>query len=352
MQKRWFGSSAPAPVAGSKRAFALLMGLLSLGAGGATGGAAGPQALPSPSSNAAFLSLPEIAIELDPAQGGQPIKVGDALKLKVGSAPPGATAIEVQSGSTLLEDEGWNLDVQELNVTATPLKPGKRALPSLAIVDATGKQLARTSPLEFTVASAIKEDDPKPTEPVEVKPPLGLPFPTWVIVVIAAVALLILTAIGYAIWRAIQERRARSAPALPEIVRTEDEIAVIALTELESQGFLKKGEFKKHYFRVSEILKAYLGARYGFDAPECTTREMIDRMETEKLLSDTFIDQIESLFERMDRVKFTDHVPATEESSRLIESARKIVQSTRRVPVQSILPPDRAASLGGPNAVR
>lgn len=99
----------------------------------------------------------------------------------------------------------------------------------------------------------------------------------------------------------------------------------------------RKGQFKKHYFRISEILKNYIGDRFGFDAPESTSREilaLLKKQKVEGLRSDEEeIERLERLFEKLDLVKFTDHSPVFGESAQVLDEARDFVMNTRRVKV-------------------
>jgi hypothetical protein len=222
----------------------------------------------------------------------------------------------------------------ELPFVAVPLKPGKVLLPSLLLKDRAGKVVAKTRPLAFEIESAIKKDDPKPQELEESLPPVSLEFPWWVIMLMGIFGLTLFSGIAYGIYKFVQ-RRKPAAPAIAKVQLPEDQVAMTQFLELERQSFLMRGDFKTHYFRVSEILKTYVGARFQFDALESTTQEIIRHFEDQKVVSDTLIDRFESLFEKLDRVKFTDHQPRPEESQGLIEEAREFVRQTRRPPLIS-----------------
>jgi ABC-type ATPase with predicted acetyltransferase domain len=57
--------------------------------------------------------------------------------------------------------------------------------------------------------------------------------------------------------------------------------------------------------------------------------------------------ELAELFEQLDRVKFTDHVPASIESQGIVHIAREFVRATRRRPM-----PVETSNGGGVNAVR
>jgi hypothetical protein len=325
---------------------------------------ADPQPSPSAKLDMNFLLLP--AYELEPAANPDPKvtqtperRVGDEIVLHVAdlAIPQGSSGplkIELPPGTQPLNDEGWEIFTKsegaDLKLIAVPLKAGKLTLPSLAIQDAAGKSFARTNPFRVEVKSAIRPDDPKPQEPADLRPPAELAFPWWAIALMTIGALLVVGATGYSLYRWSKGKRAIPAKVV-EPPKPEDEEALASLAQLEKSGALERGEFKKYYFGVSETLKRYIGRRYDFDAPENTTREMMENLrqawarelggEQKKLT------ELAELFEQLDRVKFTDHVPASIESQGIVHIAREFVRATRRRPM-----PVETSNGGGVNAVR
>lgn len=310
---------------------------------------------PAPATDSEFLALP--AFDLERMDGGGALRVGDSVVLRISglagiggptgavTQPPKELRLQEAPGAESLTDQGWALLVEdgapaqpgEFRIKATPLKVGKVTLPSLAVVRASGESesgpaLARTHPLTVEVISAIKADDPKPDQPADMRPPVSLHYPWWALI-LSGLLLIALGAAGWVAYRRWRGKRPQAAPIKPvEPLRPEDEVALAALGALERGGPLTRGEFKAHYFKVSEILKTYIGARYRFDAAESTTREMISRLDEKRVLDDTRLDRLESLFEKMDLVKFTDHVPLPDEGQMITELAREFVRATRRPP--------------------
>ena len=310
--------------------------------------------LPSEAASSGdFLLLPAYDLEIAPIQGKTPElpKVGDSLVLKASGLSESEVSFHTHDGDDL-EEQGWELNESSVNtpqLSVTPVKSGKITLPSLIIQDKAGKAIGRTNPFSIEVASAIKKDDPKPDQPADIAPPVSLNFPWALIVIISLFVLLLGGGLGYLGWKYFKNRKPAVEKKPAEPPRPEDEVALTALLELERLGLYMKGQYKKHYFGVSEILKAYLGARYRFDALESTTQELVGFLEERKTVSDTIVDKIETLFgTKLDRVKFTDHVPAEDESKQIVADARELVMSTRRIP--QILPSGKIE--GSSNAVR
>lgn len=273
------------------------------------------------------------------------VRVGDDIHLKLS----GVDFKEIDLPESLTED-GWTLRKEPNgDWVATPLKAGKLTLPSMILKDAEGKEVGKTSVWMQEVLSVIQPSDPKPEEPNGLEPPVGLQFP-WLFLVLGGFLILALIAgLGYAVYRWRKRNKPLPKPA-PEVYRPEDEVALENLKILENQNLLKTFQFKEYYFGISEILKAYLGLRYRFDAPESTTREMIEALEQKMAMNAALIDRVEILFNKMDRVKFTDHVPDLNEAARLMAEARELIFSTRRPP--SVMAPSTAPTKGVTHEVR
>lgn len=198
-------------------------------------------------------------------------------------------------------------------------------------MDADGRVLGRTRSMVFKVAAT-------PGDPSEAAadfvPPRRIPVPREWIIVASLVFLLLLAVGGYAYYRYRRRKRREAAgqkvavtqPRLPE-----DEEALQKLSQIETQGWYLNGETKRHYFGVSEAIKQYVERRFGFDAAESTTREMLRGLESSGAQADA-VKELASLFELLDRVKFTDFDPGREsgEPAQVLETARRWVGRTRR----------------------
>lgn len=341
-----------------------------------------------------FLALPsKDLVVIEPAAQGAAkgaIRVGDRVRIqvegvdrpgaKVALAPgamhaaptqPAGGASSAPENSSIntkdpLQDSGLLLltdgkGTSPLIFEVVVLKPGEVILPSLAIVDGdaqgapagTGAEpFARTQPLRLQSESAIAKDDPKPQEAVGLREPMRLPYPTEIVVAGGALALLLLSLVGWAVWKWLRKRAALK-PALKAPLKSEDEIAIDKLVAIEKAGFAERGEFKKHYFGISEALKEYIGARYGFNASEMTSEEILTRLNTSAYVGEKVALKLGSLFLKLDVVKFTDRVPESREPGEVLGTARQLVQETRRARVtHPVAPSTRIGASGGGDAVR
>jgi hypothetical protein len=282
-----------------------------------------------------FLELPAHDLELQGGAAAQVVVVGDTLRFKLGGLDSKGFKAQPAPGDEALANQGFRAEIQPDGLLAViPLKAGRITLPSLAIAPEGGAAVARTNPWPLEVQSAIAPDDPKPEEPVDLRPPVDLPFP-WRAAIAAGLGVLAFLGLAAFLWKKYG-RRAKKVVKVPAVVgppkplRPEDEEAHIALAELERAGPLKGGGFKAHYFRLSDILKHYCGRRWDFDATESTTAELLARIAADSALAEAQKQRLRSLFERLDRVKFTDFKPLPDEAFSLIGEARDFVTLSRR----------------------
>lgn len=297
--------------------------------------AAGPSPGPAPE----VPSFPVDAVENRPK-----IQVGDRLVFKVHASSESllttGESLRVGTDEQDLKTQGWSIEPiaegegvnGELRFTIVPIRSGKLEVPSLPISGSNGSVLARTQPFSFDVESALSPQDPRQTLPP--RPPVSLAFPLWQVIAVVVFTLALVGGVIYALYR---WHASRKKPMRPPIVppRPEDEVALLALEQLERQGYPARAEFKRHYFGVSEILKQYIALRYRVDAKESTSAELVLLLEEKKFVSESWLDQLEKLFSVLDRVKFTDHCPGPEsaECVEVLSQARKFVKDTRRKPL-------------------
>src|SRR5207237_4529758 len=76
-------------------------------------------------------------------------------------------------------------------------------------------------------------------------------------------------------WLVVRRLRQRVVVRPGPPPRPAHEVALEKLDRLGAYGFLENADNRPFYFAVSEVIREYLGARFGFDSLELTTDELI-----------------------------------------------------------------------------
>lgn len=176
------------------------------------------------------------------------------------------------------DGEGTATTVFELKMALFAL--GTHPLPELTfdLVSPTGvTQYRAPGPTIEAVSSLPPDAEEKGAALHDIRPPRDVPIRSyrllWALLGAAALALA-----AYLAWRAYQSRKARprvtAEPPRPLHVRTR-----AALDQLAAEQLPQQGRVREFYFRLSEIVRGYLGERYQFEALECTTPELLERVD-------------------------------------------------------------------------
>jgi hypothetical protein len=217
-----------------------------------------------------------------------------------------------------------------LSFVPLPTKPGR----SLLVVPPFPISVARASGDVIVLCTKRHEvsiEDPIANVPSPSPKPNPPPRPqseVWTFlknaVVIGGIALVVGALIAglVSLWL----RRPRPAPPPPP-ARPPWEIAFEELHDLRHAGLVAEARFAEHFDRVSDIVRKYLGARFGFDGLESTTREamFVLRRVTPPLEP---LDSIESFLRQADLVKFAKTVPSAEDCELALTRAERIISST------------------------
>lgn len=120
-------------------------------------------------------------------------------------------------------------------------------------------------------------------------------------------------------------RRPKPEPYVPPVLPW-----VAALEELEAirtSNLIAEGRTDEYFDRVSDCVRKYLGARYGFDGLESTTDEM-ERTLARVRPAVRGLDTINRFLEEADLVKFARVVPTENDCFAALERGITIVRNT------------------------
>lgn len=185
-----------------------------------------------------------------------------------------------------------------------------------------------------TIPHAIVVDDPIANElDPQVRPnPPGRPQrEEWVFLKQAATvgaASLVLGAIFaffYVRWLRRPKVEPYVAPVLPWVA------ALAELEAVRTSSLIAEGKTDEYFDRVSDCVRKYLGARYGFDGLESTTDEM-ERTLARVRPAIRGLDTINRFLEECDLVKFARVVPSENDCLAALDRGITIVRNTTPLP--------------------
>jgi hypothetical protein len=190
-----------------------------------------------------------------------------------------------------------------------------------------------TEPTLLTVKSVAPAGDSLQLADIHDEESMPRPFP-WAL----PVALALLAALVWALrtWRKhVAALRARPVPPPPAPVITAAEAALARLEALQRERNMRREagddhEARRFAFTLSEILREYMAARFGIDALEATSSELLTRAATltPHALAPERHDWLRDFCDETDTVKFADAALSAADEVRLLEDVRAFVRNT------------------------
>jgi len=119
-----------------------------------------------------------------------------------------------------------------------------------------------------------------------------------------------------------------SSPTNSEPALSLEDETLVKLNRLFDSDLLKKGEMKKYFLELSEILRRYFERRFEIQAVESTTAEVL-RDLIRKEISTSLREKIQEVLETADLVKFAKWKPASAEIFKTNQLAKTIIEEAR-----------------------
>lgn len=218
-----------------------------------------------------------------------------------------------------------------------PLAAGRVQVPALTVAyaptqaeEGTSTQPAaawrelETEPLTVEVRSALTTQDTM-LQPRDIAGPL---VPGWTVAevlraawwpaALAAVA----AAVAWLWWRRRRGRRREPPPVLPEVW------ALQALAALEREDWLGTGRVREYYYRLSEVVRAYIEKKFALAAPEMTTAEFLQALARDRSALPYDADRLRAFLEACDAVKYAALRPGRKDAAEALAMARAFVHTT------------------------
>ena len=217
-----------------------------------------------------------------------------------------------------------------------------------------------TPEIPVEVESVLPADGTEVTDIRDIKPLRRVETGRlWLLWLGLAAAVLALAAAWW--WR---RRRRGSGGEVPEVPRIPPyDLAIQELERLRRTDFSNLRKLRRYYFAVSAVVRAYVEGRFGMNATDLTTEEILSRLGAPGWrdpapnanqsvrpssgarmalvrLDPVQARRLERFLVATDQVKFAAHLPLTEEIDRTYEQALGFVRATGR-------PKDDAGEDGG-----
>lgn len=226
---------------------------------------------------------------------------------------------------------GWRRRLTHIYLST--FETGDFTIPQFFVVyrDAEGNEKrVPTPPVNVRVNSvALQRPDDEGIR--DAKPPVLPParLTTAQIVAIAAGAVAIITLIAFFVIRALR-RRIEEVLAGP--VRPIEEVARERLALVAQSDLLERKMIKEYFDQVSDIIREYLGLRYGFQGVATTTSELIEALRG-PLSEDGRLDLVAEFSEEADMAKFARWQPDHDICDQFLRTAHRVIDETSPPPL-------------------
>lgn len=142
----------------------------------------------------------------------------------------------------------------------------------------------------------------------------------WIILII----LLVIALTVYGILR--YRKKGTLLPKKPE--PSPYAVAIGSLQRLKSRKLWEQGMEREYFTELTEILRVYLDRRFGINAMEMTTNQIIDKLGSDKRIKDKR-DYVRQVLNMADFVKFAAVRPLPDDNVKAFDNAVRFVEETK-----------------------
>lgn len=263
------------------------------------------------------------------------VQVPSTKKVLWPSIPDSLGKLEVVKRGAIdtAKGNGKNWKQYSQKLTVTSFDTGYIAFPKLPFRTGTGKDTSLITSdsvlLQYTTIAVDTTKAIKDIKDVMHAPLTGGEIFPWILAIMALGAIAV---IAYTVYLRKKSKKPlilfKPKPEIPAHIK-----ALEALNHLKEESLWKKGKYKEYYTGLTDILREYMGERFGVMAQEMTSDEILDALK--KLsLQERSINDLRSLFFTADMVKFAKGIPETNENEENIGAAYDFIETTKPVPVE------------------
>jgi hypothetical protein len=223
--------------------------------------------------------------------------------------------------------DGADSSTTTFQVTLQGFELGKQRVPTLELElsDPAGMVKMPVSGPEVEVVSSLPPDAEKGADLYDVRKPEELPVRTWRLVWALLIGLVV-ALLAYGAFRYLQ----RPKPVVVTPERPKEPLHVRAnqaLDQLAAQNLPGQGRSREFYFRLSEVVRSYLGERYEFEALESTTPELLEALRT-RHTPGLPMAELTAFANESDFVRYARAAPGPDACKAALELGYRIVHAT------------------------
>jgi hypothetical protein len=205
---------------------------------------------------------------------------------------------------------------------------GSHVLPTLTfdVVDATGSGVARIDGPDIEAKSSLPKDaEQLGAKLADIKPNEDVPVRSWRLLWWLAGAL----AIAALVWLGLRAWRARPlGPLRPSRRFPSRSARSRRWPRSRPRGCPERGLQREFHFRLNGVVRGYLGERFGFDALECTSGELLREVDR-RGLPGVEPDSLREFVDQCDVARYARGEVPVPACAGALGFARKLVEATR-----------------------
>lgn len=151
--------------------------------------------------------------------------------------------------------------------------------------------------------------------------------------------LLLLIAAGYYFYLCLRDKKPIKISIKVVKKLLPHQKAMKSIEEIKAGEMVTSENQKEYYTRLTETLRKYIQERYGFNAMEMTSSEIIERLMASQ--DAKALDELRTLFQTADLVKFAKYSTLINENDMNLVNAIEFINSTKieNVPTEDVVKP-------------
>ncbi|MCQ2335109.1 MAG: hypothetical protein MJZ89_04615 [Paludibacteraceae bacterium] len=139
---------------------------------------------------------------------------------------------------------------------------------------------------------------------------------------------------GYFLYKRLKKDGTDEESIAPELLRPCDEVALEKLEIIKQEKIWQTGEHKLYFTQLTDVVREYIGRRFGISSQEQTSTETLQAMKPILTADDQkeLYGKLEKMLQLSDLVKFAKWTPTPDENELSLRSAYALIQEYKDVP--------------------